>query len=86
MTYRGGGGGEVPLVFRTQASINDGAFLGTYLTAYYFRNKSFIIDVRMAYIQASKNIEIFKKASEWNKSLQLLERVAFLVQWRYAIV
>ena len=32
-------------VFRTQASIYDGAFLWIYLTVYYFCNKSFIIDV-----------------------------------------
>ena len=37
-------------VFRTQASIYDGAFLWIYLTAYYFRNKSSIIDVRLGYI------------------------------------
>ena len=37
-------------VFRTQAKIYDGAFLGMYLTAYYFHNKSSIIDVRLGYI------------------------------------
>ena len=36
-------------VFRTQASIYDGAFLLIYLTAYYFLNKSSIIDVRLGY-------------------------------------
>ena len=35
---------------RNQASIYDGAFLWVYLTAYYFRNKSFIIDVQLGYI------------------------------------
>ena len=34
-------------VFRTQESIYDGALLWIYLMAYYFRNKSFIIDVRL---------------------------------------
>ena len=33
-----------------QTSINDGAFLWIYLTAYCFRNKSFIIDVQLVYI------------------------------------
>ena len=37
-------------VFRTQANIYHGAFLGMYLTAYYFHNKSSIIDVRLGYI------------------------------------
>ena len=37
-------------VFRTQASIYDGAFLRIYLTVYYFDNKSSIIDVRLGYI------------------------------------
>ena len=60
MTYGEGEGERYPLVFRTQVSINDGAFLGIYLTAYYFRNKNFIINVRMGYIQASNNIEILK--------------------------
>ena len=36
--------------FRTQTSINNGAFLWIYLTAYYFRNKSFIVDVRLVYM------------------------------------
>ena len=31
-----------------------------YLTAYYFRNKSFIIDIRLGHTEASKNNEIFK--------------------------
>ena len=34
-------------VFRTQASIYDGAFLWINLTDYYFCNKSSIIDVRL---------------------------------------
>ena len=37
-------------IFRTEASNYDGAFLWIYLTAYYFRNKSSIIDVRLGYI------------------------------------
>ena len=37
-------------VVRTQVSIYDGAFSWIYLTAYYFRNKSSIIDVRLCYI------------------------------------
>ena len=47
-------------VFRTQASIYDGAFFVNILTAYYFRNKSFTIDVQLGYITASENIEILK--------------------------
>ena len=35
--------------FRTQASVYEGAFLWIYLTAYYFCNKSSIIDVRLGY-------------------------------------
>ena len=37
-------------VFRTWASIYNGVFLWTYLTAYYFCNKSSIIDVWLGYI------------------------------------
>ena len=37
-------------VFRTQASIYDGAFLWINLTDYYFCNKSCIIDVRCSII------------------------------------
>ena len=36
-------------VFRAQVSIYDGAFLWIYWTAYYFRNKSSIGDVRLRY-------------------------------------
>ena len=36
-------------VFRTQASVYEAAFLWIYLTAYYFCNKSSIIDVRLGY-------------------------------------
>ena len=32
-------------VFRIHADIYDGAFLGIYLTAYYFRNISSVIDL-----------------------------------------
>ena len=46
--------------FRTQVSIYDGAFLWIYLTAYYFPNKCFIIDVQLGYIKAAENIEISK--------------------------
>ena len=41
-------------VFRTQASIYGGAFLWIYLTAYYFCNKSSVIDVRLGYIALRK--------------------------------
>ena len=37
-------------VFKTQANIYHGAFLGMCLTAYYFQKKSSIIDVRVGYI------------------------------------
>ena len=37
-------------VFRTHASIYDGAFLWIYLTALYFRNISSIIDLWPGYI------------------------------------
>ena len=50
-----------------------------YLTAYYFRNKSSITDVRLGYIQASENIEIFKVKLRWSKPSLLLQRVVFLV-------
>ena len=65
-------------VFRTQVSIYDGA-LGKNLTDYYFCHKSFIIDVRLSYIYACENIEIFKVKLKWSKSSRLLLRVAFLV-------
>ena len=35
-------------------------FCEIYLTVYYFHDNVSIIDVRLAYIQASENIEIFK--------------------------
>ena len=63
-------------VFGTQARIYDGAFLWIYLTVYYFLNKNSNIDVR----QVSENVEIFKVKLRWSKSLQLLQRVAFLVK------
>ena len=47
--------------------------------AYYLRNKSFIVDVRLSYIYASENIAIFKVKLKWSKSLRLLQRVEFLV-------
>ena len=65
--------------FRTQASIYDGSFLWIYLTAYYFRNKSSIIDDQLGYMQTFENIEIFKVRLSGSKSSRLLQRVAFLV-------
>ena len=50
-----------------QVSTHDGAFLLIYLTAYYFCNKSSIIDVRLGHIQASENFEIFKVKLSWNQ-------------------
>ena len=70
-------------VFRTQVSIFDGAFFWKHLMAYYFRNKSSIIDVRLSYIYASENIEIFKVKLNWRKSSRLLQRVAFLVEFTF---
>ena len=67
------------VVFRTQASIYDEAFLSIYLTAYYFRNISPTIDVWLCYIWASENIDIFKVKLNWSKSSRLLQRVVFLV-------
>ena len=55
-------------VFRTQASIYNGAFLWIYLTAYFFRNKSSIIDFWLGYIQAPENNEIFKEKANGSKS------------------
>ena len=49
------------------------------LTANSFRNKSSIIDVQLGYIQAFKNIEIFKVKQRWSKSSRLLQHAAFLV-------
>ena len=66
-------------VFRTQVNIYDEAFLWIYLLAYYFGNKSFIIDIRLGYIQVSENIEIFKLKLMLSKSSQLSQRVVFLV-------
>ena len=37
-------------VLRNQACIYDEAFLGIYLTAYYSRNKTSVIDVSLVYI------------------------------------
>ena len=48
-----------------------------YLTTYYFRNKSSIIDARLG--KASKNIEIFKVKLGWSKSSWLFQCVGFLV-------
>ena len=47
-------------VFRTQASIYDGAFLWIYLMDYYICNKNSIIDVRLGYIKVSENFEVSK--------------------------
>ena len=47
------------------------------LTTYYFCDKSFIIDVRLGYIQASENIEISKVKLSSNKLSRLLQRKAF---------
>ena len=62
-------------VFRTQASINDGAFYWIYWTAYYLCNKSSIIEIWLNYMQASENIEIFKVKLSWSKLSWLLQRV-----------
>ena len=64
-------------VFRTQPSIHDGDFLWIYLTAYYFCNRSSIIDTQLGYILASKNFEFFKVKLIWSKSSRLLQRIAF---------
>ena len=50
-----------------------------HLTAYYFRNKSSIIDIQLGYIQVLENIEMFKVKLRWSKSLRLLQRVAFVM-------
>ena len=52
--------------------------LWIYLMSYYFRNKTFIIDIQLGYIQTSKNIEILKVMLRWSKSLWLLQHVAFV--------
>ena len=44
-------------IFRAQSSIYDGVFLWIYLTAYYFYNKSSIIDVRLFYIRKYWNFQ-----------------------------
>ena len=61
-------------------------FVWIYLTAYYFRNKSYIIDVQLGYIQAFENIEIFKLKLRWSKSSRLLKCVAFLVSFEITYV
>ena len=66
-------------VFRTQVSIYDGAFFWKHLMAYYFRNKNSITDVRLSYIYAPENMEVFKVKLSWRKSSRLLQLVAFLV-------
>ena len=66
-------------VFRTHARIYNGAFLWIYLSALYYRNISSIIDLRLGYIWACENIEIFKVKLRWRKSSRLLQRIAFLV-------
>ena len=57
-----------------------GAFLWKCIIAYYFHNKSSIIDVRLGYIWVSKNIEIFKVKLRWSKSSRLLQCIVFLVR------
>ena len=42
-----------------------------------FLQKSFIIDVRLGYIQASENIDIFNERLSWSKLSRLLQRIAF---------
>ena len=42
-----------------------------------FLLKTSIIDVRLGYIQASENIEIFKEKLSWSKLLRSLQRIAF---------
>ena len=73
-------------VFRTHASICDGAFLRIYLTALYFCNMSSIIDLRLGYVQASENIEILKVKLRQSKSSRLLRRIAFLVSLEMAFM
>ena len=62
------------VVFRSQASIYDKIFLWIYLTAYFFRNKSSIIDVQLGYMQTLENIEIFQVKLRWSKPSRLLQR------------
>ena len=50
-----------------------------YLTAYYYRNKRSIIGIRLVYMYATENIEIFKVKPISSKSSQLLQPVGFLV-------
>ena len=73
------------VVFRTQASIYHGAFLWLYLKAYYFCNKSSITDVRLDFMQASGNIEIFKVKLRPSESSPFLQRVAFLIYFQFPI-
>ena len=42
-----------------------------------FLQNSSIIDVRLSYIEASENIEIFKEKLSWSKLSRLLQRIAF---------
>ena len=42
-----------------------------------FLQKNSIIEVRLAYIYASENIEIFKEKLIWSKLSRLLQRIAF---------
>ena len=42
-----------------------------------FLQKSSIIDVRLGYIYAFENIEIFKEKLSWSKLSRLLQRIAF---------
>ena len=42
-----------------------------------FLQNSSIIDVRLSYIEASENIEIFKEKLSWSKLSRLLQRTAF---------
>ena len=60
-------------------------FLWIYLTALYVYYISSIIDVRLGYVYASENIEIFKVKLRWNKSSRLLQRIAFLVSFTVVI-
>ena len=68
-------------VFGTQASIYDEAFSWIYLTAYFFHNKSSIIDVQLGYVQVSENVKFFKAKLRWSKSSRLLQSLAILVRF-----
>ena len=54
-------------------------FFGMDLMAYYFRNKSSVIDIRLGSIKIYENIEIFNVKLRLSKTSRLLERVAFLI-------